>query len=316
MNSAFQETIIKATGAKEITPTEVIQNLWSGYGEIIRFELEGAPMKTVVVKHVNFADKGEHPRDWNTDIGHQRKIKSYQVEINWYDKFSSKSNARLPECLATERIGDEVLMVLEDLDDSGYPERRGQIEWTEVEKCIAWLAQFHADYMGATPEGLWDIGTYWHLETRPQELSVLKDNDLKEAAPLIDQKLNDCRFKTIVHGDAKLANFCFSSNGDVACVDFQYVGAGCGMKDLAYFIGSCMDENESQDNEEKILSTYFQYLHKALGSENQELETEWRGLYHVAWADFHRFIKGWSPGHWKINGYSDKITQQVIESLS
>ena len=49
--------------------------------------------------------------------------------------------------------------------------------------------------------------------------------------------------------------------------------------------------------------------------EYNELDNEWRAMYHVAWTDFHRFIKGWSPGHWKINSYSEKIAQQVVDQL-
>ena len=46
----------------------------------------------------------------------------------------------------------------------------------------------------------------------PDELRVLKveDPDLARAAEAIDQMLSACPFMTIVHGDAKLANFCFS----------------------------------------------------------------------------------------------------------
>jgi hypothetical protein len=46
-----------------------------------------------------------------------------------------------------------------------------------------------------------------------------------------------------------------------------------------------------------------------------ELEADWRPLYRVAWADFHRFMKGWSPGHWKLSDYSERVTRKVIESL-
>ncbi|RMF02536.1 MAG: DUF1679 domain-containing protein, partial [Bacteroidetes bacterium] len=174
---------------------------------------------------------------------------------------------------------------------------------------------FHASYLGRKPEGLWEIGTYWHLATRPDELQALTDHALREAAPLINQKLNTCSYQTFVHGDAKLANFCFAETGQVAGVDFQYVGGGCGMKDIAYFVGSCLDERDCERFEDRILDTYFQHLQAALPHPNAALEVEWRGLYRVAWADFHRFLKGWSPGHWKLNSYSERVTAAVIKNL-
>lgn len=101
----------------------------------------------------------------------------------------------------------------------------------------------------------------------------------------------------------------------MAGVDFQYVGGGCGMKDVAYFVGSCLDEKASEKLESQILDTYFTYLQRELPEPIPALEAEWRSLYRVAWADFHRFLKGWSPGHWKINSYSERITQAVIKNL-
>lgn len=315
INEYFRSIILQKTGAATLVEKEIIQELWSGYGKIIRVQLEDAAMKNVVVKHVQLPMHSQHPRGWNSPIGHQRKVKSYQVETKWYQTYSQHSTARLPNCFAVEHYNDEVLMVLEDLDDAGYSLRKSVVDWEEIAACLKWLAQFHASYLGVTPDGLWKIGTYWHLATRPQELGALKDQQLKMAARIIDRKLNSCKYKTFVHGDAKLANFCFSKDGTVAGVDFQYVGGGCGMKDVAYFVGSCLDEEASEQLEEQILDTYFDYLQDTLKQNNDELETEWRALYRVAWADFHRFLKGWSPGHWKINGYSERITTEVIKNL-
>ena len=315
MNEYFRSIILQSTGASALFEKEMIQELWSGYGKIMRIGLEHAAVESVVVKHVQLPIDAHHPRGWNTDIGHQRKVKSYQVEATWYNTYSKNSAARLPHCHAIETQGDEVLIVLEDLDAAGYPLRKHTVTWEEIAECLAWLAQFHASYLGKAPEGLWQVGTYWHLETRPQELAVLDDPRLKAAAPLIDSTLNSCKYQTFVHGDAKLANFCFAQDGKVAGVDYQYVGGGCGMKDLAYFIGSCLNESECERLEAQILDTYFEYLQNALDERNEALESEWRSLYRVAWADFHRFLKGWSPGHWKINGYSERITREVIKSL-
>ncbi|MBL7472056.1 phosphotransferase [Robertkochia sediminum] len=315
MKASLRAFILEQTGASSCYQKEVIQELWSGYGKILRIGLDNADVASVVVKHVQIPMHSNHPRGWNTDMGHQRKLKSYRVETTWYDRYSKVSAARLPQCLGIETQGDEVIMILEDLDAAGYPLRKGTVSWAEIAACLEWLAGFHASYMGQTPEGLWDVGTYWHLETRPQELEALEDLKLKAAAPIIDEKLNNCTYKTFVHGDAKLANFCFSKDGQVSGIDFQYVGGGCGMKDVAYFIGSCLREKDCERLEAKILDTYFGYLQGALAAPNEALEAEWRALYRVAWADFHRFLKGWSPGHWKINSYSERITAEVIDNL-
>ncbi len=315
MDENFKSIILQKTGATALQEKEMIQQLWSGYGKIMRIELEEAAVQSVVIKHVQLPAVKNHPRGWNTNIGHQRKVKSYQVEAEWYKTYSEKSAARLPKCFAIEQDGEEMFMVLEDLDAAGYPIRKSNVKWNEIAACLEWLAKFHASYIGQIPDGLWEVGTYWHLSTRPQELEKLDDVKLKAAAPLIDEKLNSCKFKTFVHGDAKLANFCFGKNGAVAGVDFQYVGGGCGMKDIAYFIGSCLNQNDCKRLESKILDTYFEYLQNELKENNEALEKEWRSLYRFAWADFHRFLKGWSPGHWKLNSYSEQVTAAVIKSL-
>ena len=315
MNEYFRSIILQRTGASSLFEKEMIQELWSGYGKIIRVGLENAAVESVVAKHVQLPLGKNHPRGWNSDIGHQRKLKSYKIESTWYATYSKHSAARLPKCLAIETQNDDVLILLEDLNEAGYPLRKMSVTWEEIAECLRWLAKFHATYIGKIPDGLWEVGTYWHLETRPQELAVLDDQRLREAAPLIDEKLNTCRYKTFVHGDAKLANFCFAKDGQVAGLDFQYVGGGCGMKDVAYFIGSCLNESECERLETQILDTYFDCLQSEMEERNEALEREWRSLYRVAWADFHRFLKGWSPGHWKINSYSERISAEVINSL-
>lgn len=323
MNTQFRETIKKATKAKQLGTPETIQNLWSGYGKIIRYQLIGASLPSVVVKHVRLLDGAGNPRGWNSDLSHNRKLKSYRVESYFYEHYSSlcDNRCRIPHCLAMDKADDEVLLVLEDLDAAGYPKRKDRVNWNEIVICLEWLANFHATFMNQQPEGLWESGTYWHLETRPEELEVLNDKALKKAAEAIDRKLKASPFQTFVHGDAKLANFCFSPEGkQVAAVDFQYVGGGCGMKDVAYFVGSCLYEEDCEELESQILDTYFEALRNALTKQQKQvdfdmLHKDWRSLYHTAWADFHRFLKGWSPGHWKINSYSERVCREVIAEL-
>ncbi|MGD7653711.1 MAG: phosphotransferase [Verrucomicrobiales bacterium] len=323
LSPRFESAILTATGAASLRVSSVIQELWSGYGKILRISLDGATHPTIVAKHVRMPAGGNHPRGWNTDISHQRKLTSYQVETAWYRDHSTRCDetCRIPRLLTFEQDGDEILLALEDLDAAGYPARLTRVDPHHIDACLSWLASFHATFIGSPPSGLWQTGTYWHLATRPGELDALDDLPLKNAAAEIDRRLNSATWQTFVHGDAKLANFCFSPDGtQVAAVDFQYTGGGCGMKDVAYFIGSCLDESACETHEEQLLATYFCHLREALAAKQPQLdpaaiETEWRTLFPLAWTDFHRFLKGWSPGHWKINSYSERLARQVLATI-
>ncbi|MGB1130153.1 MAG: phosphotransferase [Haloferula sp.] len=323
MTLEAEKLITKLTGATRCREQEVIQKLWSGYGKILRYSLEGASTASVIVKHISPPEVTAHPRGWNTDRSHQRKLRSYQVESRWYQNYAARcgDESRLPRCLGMERQADQILFLLEDLDAAGFPERRTEVTRPEVESCLTWLAHFHANFLGSSAEGLWETGTYWHLETRPDELARLAEEDpaLWRAAGRIDTSLKRARFQTLVHGDAKLANFCFSPDGQsVAAVDFQYVGRGCGMKDVAYFIGSCFGDDECEALAPELLDFYFERLRGALNQgqvDSNALETEWRELYPIAWTDFHRFLKGWCPGHWKVHSYSERLAKEVLAEM-
>jgi len=136
----------------------------------------------------------------------------------------------------------------------------------------------------------------------------------------LDQLLCNARFKSLVHGDAKLANFCFANDGQqVAAVDFQYVGGGCGIKDVAYFIGSAFAASQCEQFETELLDIYFTELLSSctLGAADAAaLEREWRELYAVAWTDFHRFLLGWMPAHPKVNSYSERLCRETLARLS
>ncbi|KAL3067341.1 hypothetical protein OYC64_017137 [Pagothenia borchgrevinki] len=318
MKPEHQDLVLQACGASSLCVGAKIQTLWSGYGEIVRLQLQGSDWPSVVLKHVKFPEEAEHPDGWNTDRSHTRKVRSYQVETHWYQNFSTNQSCRTPACLAARSYGDEMLIVLEDLDVAGYDQRRTSVKDREINACLSWLAHFHTLFLGVEPEGLWPVGTYWHLETRPDELEAMGHPELKAAAGDIDKILNECRFKTIVHGDAKLANFCFSEGGrDVAAVDFQYVGGGCGMKDVVYFLGSCMEEKQCEKRVPGLLDYYFSELKQSVKKDVDfaALETEWREMFVYAWTDFHRFLLGWKPGHWKINRYSKQLTKEVLRKL-
>ncbi len=318
--------VAERAGAARAVKGAALQTLWSGYGEIRRVHLEGGAAQTAILKRVTPPSEQRHPRGWASDASHQRKLRSYAVEQAFYSRYQERctSVCRVPRCFGTARLHDPEgwLFVLEDLDAAGFAGRCRSVSEHEVEHCLKWLADFHAVFLGTAPDDLWPTGTYWHLATRPDELAVTSDAQLKRAAPLLDARLNACTFKTLVHGDAKLENFCFGESG-VAAVDFQYVGGGAGIKDVAYFFSSCWDGKQCERLAPRYLERYFELLDARLCERRPELDVaarrqvqaEWRELYPVAWADFCRFLAGWAPDHWKLHIYSRGLLSETLAEL-
>ncbi len=322
MNLNVRSYLLNTTQSNKVVCAENIQTLWSGYGDISRYTLAGGTRPSVVVKHICFPKETHHPRGWATDLSHSRKVRSYQIETRWYQQWNQAcdDDCRTADFIGNFSEGDHQWIVLEDLNEA-FPVRKYDLTFSEVKVCLSWLAHFHARFLGKKPNGLWEIGTYWHLDTRPDEWAAMVDSPLKRNAQAIDHHLNSCRFQTIVHGDAKLANFCFSQDGNrVAAVDFQYVGGGCGMKDVVYFLGSCLSGAVLKNQEDQLLKFYFSALRKALEQKASniifsELEDEWRRMYPVASADFMRFMMGWMPSHQKINAYQKSLVEKALCEL-
>jgi hypothetical protein len=339
----------------DFNKVETVQYLWSGYGEIARYsagrDINDVAMQTCIAKVVSLQQQSAHPRGWNTDISHQRKLSSYVNEQCFYQYFAPFTNeaCKVPELFAAGENINNIWMLMQDLDAAGFANRSSDANLALVELGVKWLANFHACFMcdaeiDSNPQlwpkenthwhqykgKVWPIGTYWHLATRLQEWQAMPDSDLKRAANVIDQRLNSARFQTLLHGDAKLANFCIhNNNGQIAAVDFQYVGFGVGIKDLVYFLGSCLNEQKLETSAPILLDLYLNSLKNALGQvscsgvDNKEslvnfyqLEQEYRALYPFAWADFERFLVGWSPGHIKLNQYSCEQTRLVYEQMN
>eukprot|EP00392_Amoebophrya_sp_AT5.2_P010602 g10667.t1 len=312
--------------------TEIVQELWEGYGAIVREHEKIATGAAVArVPKLLFS--------WAAGAGHGNRDSG------------ATSGAR------EQQLG----FILEDLDASGFAKRLRSLSAERVRPLLSWLAAFHGAFLfrdgaedsgsceggaaAATVKGmLWPEGCYWHLKTRPDEFSRLPKNDpLRRHAEFFDTKLRTAKYKTVVHGDAKIDNFCFqsqsSSSGDgksamkngeqqdeldaVAAVDFQYCGAGVGLRDVAYCLGSCVSEKDMTQTGDDLLDFYFKELKKTkrkdvagegAGAVNlEELEAEWRQLWPICFADFERFLAGWAPGHWKRTGYTQKMTEKAIE---
>lgn len=318
MDSEQYSTIVSQLGYTRCHRVEILQTLWGGYGELVRLFVDDT---SIIIKHIQLPKPEQHPRGWNTDLSHQRKLKSYHVELAWYQHYAASSVAVTPRPIKVTQAEAQWQLVMQDLRTLGYTEVETVASKQHISACLRWLATFHAQFIGGSHHQLWETGTYWHLDTRPDEWSALTDGVLKEAATKIDSILRTAPYQTLVHGDAKLANFCFTEQGEsAAAVDFQYVGRGCAMKDVALFMSSAVDPEACHDMEAWLLEDYFRHLRLALAQLRPELNADdvervWRPLFAIAWADFQRFVKGWSPDHWKINPYTEGLTQRALQTI-
>jgi hypothetical protein len=317
-------------GDHNVVKMASIQTLWSGYGEIARYFVPSID-NSVIVKIVTPQLQSNHPRGWDSMRSHQRKLDSYVNESIFYKQYSQHTDSlcRTPLCYFSftgtsyaiaENQQNTVtsLLIMEDLDQAGFINRYDEASLNTVKLGIRWLAYFHAKFLNQALNNVWPIGTYWHLATRPDEFAKMPESEIKSKAHVIDNALNNARFQTLLHGDAKLANFCFSANGmDLAAVDFQYVGRGAGIKDVMYFLGSCLNESELTLYADRLLEEYFSILklaveHYHVDTDFAALEAEWRKLLPFVWADFERFLIGWATEHNKLNGFMKEQTNIAL----
>jgi len=339
-----------------VTSTTLIQTLWSGYGECFRATLEHSSAQTsqlklptaVVVKCASPANATSHPRGWNNNTGHQRKLQSFIIEKAFYKYLQPLTSPQcyVPKHVASESKNGNTMLVMEDLATIGFSHCASSLSITQSETVLQWLAAFHAQFLvkrdaiHKNEVEVWQQGTYWHLATRMDELAAMPDCELKHKAHELDKALNNCSYQTLVHGDAKVANFCFTENFEnCAAVDFQYVGYGVGIKDVAYFLGSALTTDEQTTYLPHLLTIYFETLKNALRNRNTQLENQasstpapypvlalsendiaevekqWRRLFSFACADFHRFLSGWSPGHWKIDRFLQEQTATALAQV-
>lgn len=283
---------------------DILTSLWSDCGYILKCQLDE---QACVIKAIKVPDHINHSKIKQSAFALNRKRSSYHVEYTFYQQFSHKlpKQAQSIDCIKAINKEDEYALVFNDFSEQGYT----QATANNIKAILKWLAYFHAFHLNAQFDGLWAQGSYWHLATRPDELNNLPEkSDIKQAATALNNALKKCSYQTLIHGDAKLANFAANSQGHIRGYDFQYVGAGVGVVDVMYFMTSCLDDFELHKYAQTYLDYYFSQLKYALGGYQPHVNaddviTQWVNLWPVAWADFYRFLLGWSPEHKKINRY-------------
>lgn len=125
-------------------------------------------------------------------------------------------------------------------------------------------------YMLALPVALDRFGECFSPETR--RLAI-------EFGPRIDTHLaNVVKDRPrLLHGDFRCENLMFGSEGpdDLAFIDWQGFGIGCGMYDIAYFLGSSVATEDRRRIEREAVETYHEIV-CGMGMKNYTLDECWR----------------------------------------
>lgn len=314
------------------------------------------------------------PAARSDDIGHARKVDSYVAESEFYRTVAPALLALPPAdvplvgrpylvleeegALTTGRKGAPppppiTTLVLQDLRPSHPVFPRGGLSKPQLAAALRWLAAFHSAFWGfqdpsmphppITPPPLLARreGTYWHLATRPDELAAIRGDRewgaLADAAPGIAADLAAGAagpHGTLVHGDAKAANFCFTGDGShAAAFDFQYVGSGLGARDVAYLLcsaGGAREIGTGVGGEAKWLDLYYEALAPRLAARGVPVGSGSSGEpggggppstppytrsllqshYDLSAADFFRFMAGW--GTWGAADAFAGVARQVV----
>jgi hypothetical protein len=298
--------------------SDELHKLWGDCGAVIKAEVNE---QLAVIKYSCIPTTIKHPHISQTPFAKARKAKSYCVERSFYQRYVCHlpCSTLTPELLLADQNGAENILVFKDFSVQGF-HAVTEVDLDSLKQVIAWLARFHATFIWCDNEpehiNLWQQGGYWHLATRPDEFENMAQSDIKFNATKLEDILVNQTFKTLIHGDAKLANFAINGHSVIG-YDFQYVGKGVGLQDIMLLFTSVFDSEQLYLYEKPLLAFYFSELNSALENKfeqdmRSEIEHQWRRIWPVIWSDFYRFLLGWNPNHVKINHYMREQASRVL----
>ena len=224
----------------------------------------------------------------------------YQREYVFYRDILPQSPLRAPVLFYGDWDGrsHRFVLVLEDLGNmESLPQKIG-VSVERAQCAIRSIAEFH--------------GRFWEAVDEPalaacSEFSTTKPNLLAQifyllALPLAFEHFDDlfttdrrrqaeafgvtigAHFnavakgpKTIIHGDYRTDNMLFGGTGenDLAVIDWQCCGIGCGMYDVAYFLATSVSTDDRHRIERDVVAEYHDIICR-MGAKNYTRDDCWR----------------------------------------
>ncbi len=248
---------------------------------------------------------------WPTEIPQMRGIadalNAYEREVRFYRDVAPTSVLETPKVHASIINDDKShsMIVMEDLSALRQGDRINGLTWDEAVVAVKTGARFHAEWYGS--ERLAEFGTWGYPLDTPvynvvlpqmfaggwetsqiQGAEYLDDemtafgNDWSELLPVMQKHLVTA--PCLVHADWRADNmFVSADEGGIITIDFQLVGVGNGVYDLAYFVACSLEREVRGGREKELVQIYIDTL--AENGVEREFEEVWFD-YRVA-AGFH-----------------------------
>lgn len=239
------------------------------HNERYRFTFEGdrgdAP-ESVVIK---FPSPTEESRAAGAAGG-------YRNEVRFYTDLAADLSIVVPDCLhgAVSDDSSSFTLVLEDLAPATQGDQIEGASDAQIMVAVENLAGLHAPRWGDSSlddiEWLRSSGgeavAYVELFT-PMFVDRYRDR-LSDRARMVFEEFGaksaawidrEPPVPTLVHGDYRLDNLMFATTAGgapVTAVDWQTIGIGCGLRDVAYLLGNSSEPDARRRHEAEALDRY------------------------------------------------------------
>lgn len=287
LNAAWLTDALRSTGAirhATVTAFDVQDDIAAGVGfmgQLARITLEydkageGAPRSLIA--------KFPTPAPENRAVAEGYRF--YEVETRFYEQIAGEVDLRTPRRYYSHYdpgTGDFVLL-LEDLSSARTGDQVVGCSGEEAALCLRELAKFHAawwenprleqfDWLPITNETVraqtaqsnyqeaWGPFVERFGDQVPVSILEIGERFGQRIIRLMDQLSVPPR--TIMHGDFRLDNLFFASEGGapLAVVDWQIMSRGRGVFDVAYFMTGTLKPDDRKARERDLLRMYHDVL--------------------------------------------------------
>ncbi len=218
----------------------------------------------------------------------------YAREAGTYRTLLANTDLRTPRCRAVVDSGHGPIVILDELADHAAADQLVGSDASQAFAAADLLGDLHARFWNAPVLAVctWlpgpsdaAITMYQHLfaTTWPSFCTLMADvvpgEHLRAAEEVIEVFPRVCAAfaqapRTLVHGDFRLDNLLFDSNGNASVLDWQLAAWGRGAYDLAFFASGSIGDDIVAELEPQLVKRYHARL-LARGVERYDLDACW-----------------------------------------